>query len=142
MLTIGETGKPVPKPTPDSAPYWEDAARGVLSIQRCRECERPYFYPRSACPRCGSEDVEWFEASGRGTLHSYLIVHAPAPGFADIAPHAIAVVELEEGPRMMTNIIGIENTPELLQLDMPLEVAFVPRGDQMLPVFAPAGRTS
>jgi hypothetical protein len=86
-------------------------------------------------------------ASGRAKLHTYLINHRPAPGFEDDAPYAIAVVELEEGPRMMTNIVGVSNTPENLELDMPLEVRFEPRGDrrdqerggQMVPVFTPAG---
>ncbi len=76
--------------------------------------------------------------SGRGRLHTYLINHRPAPGFEEDAPYAIAVVELEEGPRMMSNIVGIENTPENLVLDMPLEVSFEKRGSVMLPLFTPA----
>jgi uncharacterized OB-fold protein len=76
--------------------------------------------------------------SGRGRLHTYLINHRPAPGFEDAAPYAIAVVELEEGPRMMANIVGVSNTPEELELDMSLEVRFEPRGEQMVPVFTPA----
>lgn len=76
--------------------------------------------------------------SGRGTLHTYLINHRPARGFEDDAPYAIAVVQLEEGPRMMSNIVGVENTPENLTLDMSVQVTFEPRGDMMLPVFEPA----
>ena len=76
--------------------------------------------------------------SGRGTLHTYLINHRPARGFEDDAPYAIAVVQLDEGPRMMSNIVGVENTPENLLLDMPLQVTFEQRGDVMLPVFEPA----
>jgi uncharacterized OB-fold protein len=82
--------------------------------------------------------VSWFTASGRAQLHTYLISHRPGPGFATEVPYAIAVVELEEGPRMMTNIVGVDNTPDALQLDMPLEVDFEPRGDQVVPVFRPA----
>jgi len=78
------------------------------------------------------------QASGRATLYSYVISHRPAPGFEDDAPYAIAVVELEEGPRMMTNIVGVEITPENLVLDMPLHVQFAARGEQQVPVFAPA----
>jgi uncharacterized OB-fold protein len=74
--------------------------------------------------------------SGRGTLHTYVINHRAAPGFE--APYAIAVVQLEEGPRMMTNVVGIENTPENLVLDMPLRVTFETRGEMALPVFEPA----
>lgn len=138
-LHPGSAGKAAPRPTPDTAPFWEGAARGELRLQRCRDCGDPFFYPRGWCPRCGSPDVEWFTASGRGRLHTYLISHRPAPGFADQVPYAIAVVELEEGPRMMTNIVGVANTPEQLVLDMPLEVTFEARGDQQVPVFRPAG---
>lgn len=128
-----------PRPTPETLRYWEAANQGELLIQRCRSCEKPFFYPRLACPGCGSKEVVWVRASGRATLHTYLVNHRPAPGFEDDAPYAIAVVELEEGPRMMTNIVGLPNTPEALELDMALEVRFEARGDQMVPVFAPAG---
>ena len=130
--------KPVPRPTPETAPYWEGAKRGELVIQACRSCSQHYFYPRPACPHCGSADVEWVRASGRGRLHTYVINHRPAPGFEEDAPYAIAVVELEEGPRLMTNIVGIENTPENLVLDMALEVDFEARGEWSVPVFRPA----
>jgi uncharacterized protein len=132
--------KAAPNPTPETARYWEAANRGELQIQRCDACARYYFYPRTACPRCGSTDVTWVTASGRGRLHTYLISYRPAPGFEDEAPYAIAVVELEEGPRMMANIVGVSNTPEELELDMPLEVRFEPRGEQMVPVFTPTAR--
>jgi uncharacterized OB-fold protein len=130
--------KAAPRPTPETAPYWEAANRGELRIQKCTSCQRPFFYPRLACPSCASTDVIWITASGRARLHTYLINHRPAPGFEDDAPYAIAVVELEEGPRLMTNIVGVPNTPEHLELDMALEVRFEPRGDQMVPVFTPA----
>ena len=136
--------KAAPQPTPETAPYWEAANRGELKIQYCNTCAQHFFYPRAACPRCGSTDVSWVRASGRATLHTYLINHRPAPGFEEDAPYAIAIVELEEGPRMMTNIVGVANTPEELELDMPLEVRFEPRGkegEQMVPVFVPAGRS-
>ena len=130
--------KPVPRPTPDTAPYWEAARRGELSIQLCSDCEQYFFYPRSGCPFCSSTDSSWVTVSGRATLHTYLISYRPAVGFADEVPYAIAIVELEEGPRMMSNIVGVPNTPEALILDMPLEVTFEPRGDQSVPVFRPA----
>ncbi len=85
--------------------------------------------------------MSWITAAGRGRLHTYLISHRPAPGFGEV-PYAIAVVELEEGPRMMANLVGVENTPEALVLDMPLEVDFEERGDQSVPVFRPAGSAS
>jgi uncharacterized OB-fold protein len=135
-------GKAVPVSTPDTQPFWDGCAAGELRIQRCLDCGQPYFYPRPVCPGCGSGRVEWFTASGQATLYSYVINHRPAPGFEDDAPYAIAVVELAEGPRMMTNLIGVPNTPEDLVLDMPLQVTFERRGDVSLPLFAPASGES
>lgn len=132
-------GKPVPAPTPETQPFWDGTKAGELRLQRCRSCERAYFYPRPFCPHCLSQDVEWFAASGRAKLHTYVINHRPGPGFEADAPYAIAVVELAEGPRMMTNIVGVENTPENLELDMELEVVFEEQGDQVVPRFRPLG---
>jgi uncharacterized OB-fold protein len=133
--------KPIPVPTPETQPFWDGCAVGELRIQRCVDCGQPYFYPRPVCPSCGSTNVEWFTASGDATLYSYVINHRPAPGFEDEAPYAIAVVQLAEGPRMMTNIVGVPNTPEELVLDMPLRVTFEDRGEIRLPQFRPAPLT-
>ncbi|MEU1726433.1 Zn-ribbon domain-containing OB-fold protein [Nonomuraea sp. NPDC005692] len=131
--------KPAPKPTPDTQPFWDGTAAGELRIQRCQTCARHYFYPRPSCPHCGGGDVEWVRATGRATLYSYVINHRPAPGFEAGGPYAIAVVELEEGVRMMSNIVGVPNTPENLPLDMELRVVFERRGDVHMPLFEPAG---
>jgi hypothetical protein len=136
------TDKPVPVPTPETQPFWDGCAAGELRIQRCTDCGKSYFYPRPVCPDCGSANVEWFTASGRATLYSYVINHRAAPGFADDGPYAIAVVQLEEGPRMMSNIRGLPATPEALELDMPLQVTFEARGNVSLPQFEPAGSTA
>jgi uncharacterized protein len=132
--------KPVPHPNAETQVFWDKANEDELWIQRCNQCEKPYFYPRFFCPRCLSKDVEWFKASGKGKLHTYMINHRPSPAFEPEAPYAIAVVELDEGVRMMTNIHGIENTPENLVLDMPLEVVFeeVAPG-RKVPYWRPAG---
>jgi uncharacterized OB-fold protein len=97
-----------------------------------------FFPPRPFCPSCASRKVSIFKASGKGTLYSYVINHRPAaPGFTP--PYAIAVVELDEGPRMMSNIIDCPQTPEALELDMKLEVAFEKLDDKItLPLFRPA----
>jgi len=133
--------KPVPKPTPETQPYWEGALADELRIQRCTPCEEFYFYPRPFCPRCMSADVQWVTVSGRARLHSYVINHRAAPGFEAEAPYVIAIVELEEGPRMMANLVGVESRPEMLPLDMDLEVAFAQRGHMRIPVFRPASRS-
>ena len=95
-------------------------------LQRCLECpgQPAYFYPRPFCPTCLSSNVEWFEASGRGKLHTYVIAHRGAQGFDDAVPYVIAVVELDEGPHLMSNIVGVEATPEHLPVEMPVEVTW------------------
>jgi uncharacterized OB-fold protein len=131
--------KPLPSPTPDTLPFWEGLKRHELRIQRCRDCGRPYFYPRPFCPRCFSEDVEWFTASGRASLHTYQIIHRGPPSFAREAPYVLAVVELEEGPRMMTNLVDVEPQPANLPVDMPLEIAYEDVNDTVtLAKFRPA----
>ena len=131
--------KAAPVPTPETAPYWEAANRGELRLQRCRSCDAFYFYPRPFCPTCLGSDVAWETLSGRATLLSYTINQRPVPGWEADGPYVIAMVQLEEGPTMMSNIVGVEPTPESLELDMALEVQFDDRGDQKVPVFRPAG---
>lgn len=138
-----EPRKPLPAPTPETQHYWDGTKAGELRLQRCLEAScggEAYFPPRPFCPGCGSRNIEQFTASGRGRLYSYVINHRPPPGFENEAPYAIAVVELEEGPRLMTNITGVEQTPEALVLDMPLEVVFEQANEKIsLPKFRPAG---
>jgi uncharacterized protein len=128
----------LPKPSPETRHYWAGCKIGELRLQRCRSCSEAYFPPRPFCPHCASRDVEVFTASGKATLYSYVINHRPR---ADIGtePHSIAVVELAEGPRMMTNVINCPQTPEALQLDMPLQVVFGNESAEIaLPYFEPA----
>jgi uncharacterized OB-fold protein len=128
----------LPKPTPETRHFWEGCKLGELRLQCCRSCGEAYFPPRPFCPECAGRDVEVFTASGRATLYSYVINHRPR---ADIGtePHSIAVVTLAEGPRMMTNIINCPQTPQALQLDMPLQVVFGNESAEIsLPYFEPA----
>lgn len=128
----------LPRPTPETQFYWDKVRERELWIQRCVNTGQFFFYPRVYSPFIVGGDVEWVRASGAASLYSYNIMHRPVPGFEDRAPYAIAVVQLEEGPRMMTNITGIDNTPEMLRLDMPLVVDFEDRDGTVLPVFRPA----
>ena len=131
--------KPVPVATPESDFFWDKTRKHELWIQKCVDCDTAFFYPRMICPDCLEDKIEWFKTSGKGFLYTYMINHSPPPGFEDEAPYAIAIVQLDEGPRMMTNIVGIENTPENLVLDMPLEVVFEDIVDDMsLPKWRPA----
>lgn len=125
-----------PTPTPDTRDYWEAAAEGRLSLPFCSDCG-PFFYPRDCCPRCGAPIAGWREMSGRASLVSYVINHRAAPGFDGDVPYVVAVVELEEGPRMLSNIVGVVPSPDHLELDMPLVVRFDQRGDVAVPVFTP-----
>jgi uncharacterized OB-fold protein len=127
----------VPSPSPETQPFWDGTKQGELRLQRCDACSHVYFPPRPFCPKCAHRKVSWFKASGRGRLFSYVIHHRPMPGFKP--PYSIAVVELAEGPRMMTNIINCPQTPEALQLDMPVQVAWSKLSDEItLPTFQPA----
>jgi len=127
----------LPQPTPETRHFWEGCKDGQLLLQRCTDCQHIYFPPRPFCPKCGSRDVQVYTASGKGFLYSYVINHRPRQDLGK-EPHSIAVVELNEGPRMMTNIIGCPQTPEALQLDMPVEVVFESFSDEIaLPFFKP-----
>ncbi len=130
--------RPLPTPTPETSHFWDGTHAGELRLQRCQACAIVYFPPRPFCPRCASRCVEVFRASGRATLYSYVINHRAAPDSGFEPPYSNAVVELEEGPRMMTNIVDTPQTPEALQLDMPVEVVFEPVSDEItLPRFRP-----
>ncbi|WP_121062566.1 Zn-ribbon domain-containing OB-fold protein [Chachezhania antarctica] len=131
------TDRFVPKPTPETRHYWDGAKAGELRLQRCTACQQTYFPPRPFCPECGSRSVAVYTASGNGTLYSYIINNIGAPGREP--PFAVAIVELEEGPRLMSNIVECDQTPEALVLDMPLEVTFEVLTDEItLPQFKPA----
>ncbi len=127
--------KAIPQPLPTTQPYWDAAKRGELQFQRCGACRHAFLYPRLRCPSCGAADVRWERASGRATLYSYVINYLAAPGFKDEVPHVIAIVQLEEGPRMLSNVIGVEPIPENLPLDAPLQVEFEVRGEFFIPLF-------
>ena len=135
---MAEAVRARPIPTPETQHFWDGTKAGELRLPRCDACDHVYFPPRPFCPACASRKVSVFPASGKATLYSYVINHRPAaPGFTP--PYAIAVVTLEEGPRMMANILDCPQTPEALVLDMPLKVKFEKLDDAItLPQFAPA----
>lgn len=127
----------IPESTPETRHFWEGCNEGELRLQRCTACKDSYFPPRPFCPKCGSRDVEVYKASGKAILYSYVINHRPRPDLGT-EPHSIAVVQLEEGPRMMTNIVNCPQTPEALVLDMPVKVTFHKEENGALPLFEPA----
>ena len=129
--------KPVPVVTPWGKPFWDSAKLEKLMIQKCKGCERLVFYPRLACPHCLSGDLDWVEVSGKGTVYSYTIVQSNAPTpFKGDMPYVVAIVRLEEGVQMLTNIVGCD--PEEVTCDMPVEVTFEKLDDDFtLPKFRP-----
>jgi uncharacterized OB-fold protein len=128
----------LPEPTPETRHFWDGCKEGELRLQRCVDCDGgSYFPPRPFCPKCGSRKVEVYPASGRAVLWSYVINQRPRPDMGT-EPYAIAVVKLEEGPKMMTNIVGCPQTPEALPLDMAVQVTFAKQTDDItLPFFEP-----
>ena len=131
------SSKPVPAPDAETAPFWDAAAEGVLKIQKCAGCGEHVFYPRRVCPPCMSEALEWVCVSGRARIHALTVVHRSTAPFRDDLPFAVAIVELEEGPRMMTRVLT--DAPEALRIDDAVKVHFAPQGDgPPLPFFEPA----
>ncbi len=114
--------KPLPYIHAETKPYWDGAKRRELLIRKCRACGRHYFYPRDFCPSCFSFDVEWVRVSGRGTIYSFTICHRGAQDFEADAPYNLVIVDLEEGVRMMSTVVGYPN--EDLKIGMPVEVMF------------------
>lgn len=120
-----EYSKPLPRPLDPALtqPFWEAAKRHELVMPRCKTCDHMFFYPRSECPRCLAPNLEWVRVSGRGRLHSYTIVYQPAnAAFRADAPHIYAVVQLDEGPRLVSNVV--QCNPDDVRVDMPLVAVF------------------
>lgn len=132
--------EPLPQPdiTPLNAPHWEGLAEGQLRFQRCRACANAWLPAREACPKCLAPDPAWEGGSGKAKLVSWVVYHqAFHPAFAGRLPYTLAVVELEEGPRLYTNVVG-DQDPETLRIDQPLAVVFEREGDLTLARFRPA----
>ena len=135
-----EYAGPIPVPTPETRPFWEAARRHQLCLPRCRPCAALVFFPRAVCPGCLGADLEWQRLSGRGTLHTFTVVHRGLKGFPLGPPYVIAMVELAEGPRLMTNLVGVDPDPAKIRIGMAVEVVFEDvSADIALPRFRPAG---
>jgi len=115
--------KPVPRPSPESLPYWKAAGEHRLEIQRCGSCGQYWFPPSQRCQHCQSSKFTWTPVSGRGKVFSFVIYHRVYhPAFAKEVPYVVALVELEEGPRLLTNIVGVPT--DAVACDMPVQVIF------------------
>jgi uncharacterized OB-fold protein len=117
----------------DSRTFWEGVKNHKLMIQWCSDCKKFIFYPRIICPHCFSEKVSWVEASGQGRIHSYTVVHRAGPPFNEQTPYVVAIVELDEGVRMISRIIGDR---EKISIDKPVSVVYEKIDEEMtLPYF-------
>ncbi|WP_306321199.1 MULTISPECIES: Zn-ribbon domain-containing OB-fold protein [unclassified Streptomyces] len=128
----------VPEPDAFTRPYWDAAAEGRLLLRHCGACGRAHHYPREFCPFCWSEDGQWRDASGRATLYTWSVVHRnDLPPFGGRTPYVAAVVDLAEGPRMMTEVVDCAEAE--LRVGMELTVDFREGGEGFaVPVFRPA----
>ena len=107
--------KPIPRRGTHTGPFWEGAKQGVLMLPRCRDCNRVHWYPRFLCPFCHSDNIEWIEASGKGTIHTYAVQHLAFGPWAEEAPYVTAYIDLKEGDRMLTVLKGVD--PQKLGFD-------------------------
>jgi len=120
---MAQPGKLIPVPTPETAEFWRGCQAGELRIQRCDACGHHQFPPQGFCRHCSSGRLRWVAASGRGTVLSYTIVHwSPNPAYAAEAPYSLALIQLDEGPRMLSNIIGCP--PGSIKIGMAVRVEF------------------
>jgi uncharacterized OB-fold protein len=131
--------KPLPVPQPESEFYWEKARQHELWLRSCRDCRQIYFYPRDICPECFSRNTNWIQSGGKGILHTFAIVHRAAyPAFQDDVPYIIAIVELEDGARIPTNLVDVEPDPKMIKVGMAVEVTYDDISEEItLPKFKP-----
>ena len=122
---------PAPQANPETAPFWDAAAKGTLLIKKCRACGEAHYYPRALCPFCMSGQTEWIPAAGTGTIYSYSVMRRAE------TPYAIAYVTLDEGPTMMTNLVQCDF--DALRIGQRVKLAFTPtEGGPPVPTFTPA----
>lgn len=128
--------RPLPEVTPESKPYWAGAAEDKLLLRECQDCNLIYHYPRTLCPDCFSENVEWREAAGTGEVYSYSVARTMDGWPEKDLPLVIGYVELDEGPRVMTNI---RIASDAVEIGLRVEVEFIDTEDDIaIPVFAPS----
>lgn len=136
----GPADLPYPSPQPDAVtqPFWDTCARRQLCFQECAGCGHRWLPPSVLCPRCWGGNTRWVPARGEGVVFSFAVYHrAYHPAFRSRLPYVVAVIELSEGPRLVSNVIGI--APAEIRVDMPVRLDFEDEGGVMLPVFRPAG---
>ncbi len=137
---MSEYTLPLPVMTTLSKEYWDGCKAERLLYQHCRNCDEVIFFPKYLCPNCMSHDLEWLQSSGRGKILTFTVTYESAPpAFYAAVPYAVAIIELEEGFRMMSNLVECDF--EELECEMPVEVVFDAVTDEVtLPKFRPAAK--
>lgn len=137
-MAANEYRKPLPVPQPHTVAFWQAAKQNELKIQKCSQCGHAQHYPRVACTACWSAELDWHTCTGKGTVHSYTIAYrSTTPEFIGDDPYIVAIVELEEGVRMTTNIVDCPL--DSIAIDMPVQVVFDHVTEEIaLPKFRPA----
>ena len=135
METEKQARKPIPRPSPESLSFWEGARAHRLMLPRCNACGRFWFPPSQRCRHCLAADFSWVEAAGTGRIYSFVTYHRVYhPGFEADVPYVVAIVELDEGVRLLTNIVGA--APEDVRCDVRVGVTFQERDGATLPMFS------
>ena len=129
--------KHFPRPTPETEVYWEGCRKHELLLQRCTQCSEFQFYPRVICTNCSSEDLEWVKGSGRGRVLTFAIVRrAVSEAYAADVPYVVALIQLDEGPTMMSNVVQCD--PETVKIGSPVQVIFEDWSEEIsVPQFRP-----
>lgn len=138
-MTMADTPKkPVPRVDEETKGYWEACRRHELYVQRCRACGEKRYYPRAVCPFCLSDDTEWLRCAGTGSVYTFTVTHQnQAPGFREQLPYVMAYVALDEGPRLLTNVVGC--APDAVHIGMRVRVVFEDVSAEIaIPRFEPA----
>lgn len=136
-----ELERPLPQPrTPEAKPYWDGLKEHKLMLPKCGDCSAVFFYPRAVCTECQSRNITWIQASGKGKLYSFEILHRAFVREVKVPlPYVLAMIELEEGPRLLSNLINIAPDPKVIACDMPVQVVFQKLTDDVtIPLFQPA----
>lgn len=134
--TLADVEFPI-SPAPDAVEFWDGVERGELMLPWCGACEAPFWYPRTACPRCGDRTTDWVPSPGRGTVHAFCITHQPLVAhLRDRVPYVTALVDLDEDVRMM-GLLDVAPDPSAVHVGMGVVVEFVPTATRKIPRFRP-----
>jgi uncharacterized OB-fold protein len=136
-MTAPGAARPLPHASPLTQPFWDGARRHELWLQRCRACNTHLFYPRYLCTACGGSDLDWVQMSGSASVFTFTVARRPThPALANKVPYVIAVVQLDEGPKLTTNIVGID--PDAVAIGLRVEAEYEDLDDVTLVVFRPS----